>query len=125
MRKKFFVPLDIVIYSVIIFCAVLLFCGFYTKNQGAKVTIFHDGVQIFESSLDEEKKWQWKVGKDFVKIAIEKGMVRVIDSSCPDQTCVHTGKIEKKGQSIICLPNRILIQISGVVEKKGVDAVAG
>lgn len=39
--------------------------------------------------------------------------VRVIQSDCPTQDCVHTGQISKAGQSIVCLPAHIVITLIG------------
>ena len=39
--------------------------------------------------------------------------VRVEASDCPTQDCVHTGTITRPGQSIVCLPARIIIQLEG------------
>ncbi len=47
------------------------------------------------------------------KLVIENGAVRMLEASCPDQVCVHTGAISKPGQTIVCLPNRVVIEISG------------
>ena len=37
----------------------------------------------------------------------------VVESDCPTQDCVHTGEISRAGQSIVCLPARIIIQLVG------------
>lgn len=42
----------------------------------------------------------------------EKG-VQVAHADCPTQDCVHTGTIRRSGQSIVCLPARIIIQLEG------------
>ena len=42
---------------------------------------------------------------------VDKDSVRVIEASCPDKLDVKFGKIQKVGQSIICMPNRLVIQI--------------
>ena len=47
------------------------------------------------------------------KIEIQEGRVRMISSTCPHKTCVKTGWITHQGQLICCVPNRILIRISG------------
>ena len=57
-----------------------------------------------------------------VKVVVENGKVRVKESSCPDSVCVNTGEISKPGQAIVCLPNRVSIQIEGNAK---VDTVAG
>lgn len=52
--------------------------------------------------------------------------VCVVRSDCPTQDCVHTGIITRSGQSIVCLPARIIIRLEGgTAEDGGVDAVLG
>lgn len=53
--------------------------------------------------------------------------VRVTRSDCPTQDCVRTGLITRGGQSIVCLPARIIVQLTGGTPEDpgGVDAVLG
>lgn len=52
--------------------------------------------------------------------------VRVAWADCPTQDCVRTGLITRSGQSIVCLPGRIVIRLEGGgTEDVGVDAVVG
>ena len=46
-------------------------------------------------------------------VTAEGGGLRVADADCPTQDCVHTGTISRSGQSIVCLPARIVIQLTG------------
>lgn len=52
--------------------------------------------------------------------------VRVEAADCPTQDCVHTGIISRGGQSIVCLPARIIIRLEGGPPPETVvDAVTG
>ena len=51
-------------------------------------------------------------------IVIEDGTVRMESSSCKNQICVDHGRISLIGDSIVCLPNRVVVEIEG----KGGDA---
>lgn len=54
------------------------------------------------------------------------GGLRVESSDCPTQDCVHTGVISRSGQSIVCLPARVVIQLTGgAAEESAVDLVIG
>ena len=50
---------------------------------------------------------------------------QVTSSDCPTQDCVHTGAITRGGQSIVCLPGRIVIQLEGGAADGGPDLVIG
>ena len=55
-----------------------------------------------------------------------KSGLRVAASDCPTQDCVHTGIIARSGQSIVCLPARIILRLEGgTAAPDGVDAVLG
>ncbi len=47
------------------------------------------------------------------RIVIQGGKVHVSDATCPDKICIHQGTIEHTGESIVCLPNRMIAQIIG------------
>ena len=48
------------------------------------------------------------------------------EADCPTQDCVHTGTITRAGQSIVCLPARIIIRLEGgTVDKDAPDVVIG
>ena len=52
--------------------------------------------------------------------------IRVSRSDCPTQDCVRTGPVTRSGQSIVCLPARIVIRLEGgTVAPDAVDAVLG
>lgn len=56
-----------------------------------------------------------------VEVEISDGTVRVAESGCPDQICVHTGAVSHAGATIACVPNRVVIRIRGG-EVDGLDA---
>ena len=52
--------------------------------------------------------------------------IRVALSDCPTQDCVHTGIIDRSGQSIVCLPARVIIRLEGGQrDPDALDAVLG
>lgn len=53
-------------------------------------------------------------------IITEKVDIWVEESSCPNKICVKTGKISKPGQSIVCLPGKVVIYIEST-EKSQID----
>ncbi len=46
-------------------------------------------------------------------ILVEKGRIRVIEADCPDQVCVNQGWISDSSLPIVCLPNRLVVEIVG------------
>ena len=57
-------------------------------------------------------------------IQAEPGRIRIAESACPSQDCVHTGWISRAGQQIICLPDKLVISLSGSGSQE-FDAISG
>ena len=53
-----------------------------------------------------------KTGSGMV-VEIRGGRIRVAESDCPKGVCKHAGWIHTPGRSIICVPNRVLIELVG------------
>ena len=57
-------------------------------------------------------------------VVISGGTVSVTEASCKNQVCVKHGAITKSGESIVCLPNRLVVRIeNGSEEGGGYDSV--
>lgn len=56
-------------------------------------------------------------------IQVEHGRIRVREAGCPDQVCVNQGYISDGTVPIVCLPNRLVIEIVGGGDS--LDAAAG
>ncbi|HZL82721.1 MAG TPA: NusG domain II-containing protein [Candidatus Deferrimicrobium sp.] len=57
-----------------------------------------------------------------VIVADGKGSIRVTESTCPDQICVHTIPARSPGDQVICVPNHMVITVEG--KGTGIDALA-
>ena len=54
-------------------------------------------------------------------IEVGDNEIRVIEASCPDQIDVKQGYISRIGETIVCLPNKMVIEIKGVDSVDGID----
>ena len=55
-------------------------------------------------------------------VEVEPGRIRVSAADCPDQVCVRQGWVSDSASPIVCLPHRLVIQLTG--GESGVDAVS-
>jgi len=53
-------------------------------------------------------------------IEVKDGKVRMLDSPCPLKICVKTGYIDGPNDMIVCLPNRIIVNITGEEKLDGI-----
>ena len=54
-------------------------------------------------------------------LKIENHKIRMISATCPDHLCIKQGTINKKGQSIICLPHKLIVEVVSGGENKQDD----
>lgn len=59
-----------------------------------------------------------------VAVEINGARARIADSPCRDRICVNAGWLEKPGDTAICLPQRVVVEIAGG-KKAAFDGVAG
>ena len=77
--------------------------------------ITQDGTLLYEINLDTvETPYFLQITDEagaYNQIEVSHGQIRMSQASCPDQICIHTGWIETDALPIVCLPNRIVIEI--------------
>ncbi len=106
-QSKPFTVFDAVIVAVLV-AAIGISIWLIFRTPAATVTITAPDFS-HEYSLDGDAT----VALDCLTVHISGGEVWVTDSQCRDGTCEHTGKISRAGQSIVCLPNGVVITVNG------------
>lgn len=124
MFKDFFKKSDIVLMVMIVIIGSL--SGIYLslgKTAGDEVEIKIDNrvYGTYRLDLDRTIVVKGSNGKNIV--TIKNGSVKMSSASCKNQVCVHHSPISKVGESIICLPNKVIVKIKGS-SKGGIDAVS-
>ena len=119
-------PADIAVIVIIL----LLSCGLFTvygrqfSGNARRVDITVDGKLYATYPFSERisaKAVEIQTDFGYNKVEIAKTGVRVVDADCPDKLDVRAAAITRPGQSIICLPNRLVITLAG---ETAVDGVA-
>lgn len=44
-------------------------------------------------------------------LIIKDGGVSITEASCPDKVCVRQGTVKESGQTLVCLPNKVIVTI--------------
>ena len=80
-----------------------------TAAGPAVATIYHANVLVEEVALEVDRDIELAdVG---MRLEVREGRIRVVESDCPQQVCVHAGWIRRGRQVIACVPNKVLITI--------------
>lgn len=102
-KRDIIILLAVVSVSVIGITALSLF-----GKTGTAVVITQNGTVTHRLSL--YKNQTVELGSNTV--VIKDATVYVEKADCENQICVNTGKISEAGQQIICLPNKVLIEVT-------------
>jgi hypothetical protein len=102
---------------IFIFVVVILLCGGFflftilSGNYGRTVVIEEGNEVVGSFPLSEDRVVKVEGPLGVSTVVIEKGEVYMADSPCHNKVCIDMGHISKKGDTIVCLPNRIYITI--------------
>lgn len=96
----------IVLVAIMIIASVCLV--FALSGQGNTVTVKQNNKIVYSEKLSKD----FTVTLDTNTVIIKDGTVYVSHATCKNQICVNSGKISKKGESIVCLPNKVIVEIN-------------
>lgn len=101
----------VIILAVIVIISFVSIICFNTKD-GGYAFIYQDGNLLEVIELENDTTYQVLNNNEITNIiAIENGYAYMKEANCKDHTCIHMGKIKHNNQSIVCLPNKVIITI--------------
>ena len=117
------------IVALVVFAAaasLVMVSGAHAGNRGSLAVVEVNGREVLSITLGrgqprrsfEIDGWQ---GPSVIEV--EDGRVRMVSSHCRDKLCVGMGWMDSGGRSIVCLPNRVVIRITGKPAGGDVDTV--
>lgn len=106
--------------GVCIILAAILCLGIYrmTCRTGAEAVVYINGERTAAYPLREDAQALLN-GTNL--LVIRGGMADITEADCQDKLCVRQAAISRTGESLVCLPNRIVVVIEGDTQD-GVDA---
>jgi len=113
---------DWILAGFILAAALAVFLLYFAGSEGdvRSLTIRIDDQVYGNYDLNED---QIIVINDTNTLEIKEGKAVMIHADCPDQLCVHQKAISKNRESIICLPNKVVVLVESS-EDSELDAVS-
>ena len=103
---------DVILSVVCIILAVAVFvCFTLLKSDGDRVVVSVDGKTFGEYSLSETCEITVKSERGENTVVIKNNKVTVTAADCPDKYCVSHVGIDETGETIVCLPHRLTVEI--------------
>lgn len=110
-KKRIIKKGDVVILLLTVLLAGAAFLFSICQVEGDYVHVTVNG-NVTTYVLAENRRLVLKHdGTAYNTVVIQHGEVFMEEASCPDQICVHHKAISKNGESIICLPNEVYVEV--------------
>lgn len=95
----------------------------YTQGGVDIVVVQVDGEEVIKASLSGDQYFSVDGELGQTQIEIKNERVRITDSPCKRKTCVHTGWIHRGYQTIVCMPNHVMIRLTGSRDDEEIDGI--
>ena len=117
--SRYFGKNDYILLSAITLFFIIFFgiSALLLMKQGSTIIITVDGEVYGEYELGRDQIIPIIIEgeeKNVLRISGQKVFMEKAD--CPDRLCVRQGAVSKNGQSIVCLPHRVVVKVSGGTE---------
>ena len=122
MKKKDLILICSVLVLAAAFWLIPRAVGIFGTSKAQKLRITVSGKEYGVYSLDEDQVI--KIGDTNV-CEIKDKKVTMISAECPDQLCIHQGPICLQGETIVCLPNKVVLEVTGMkqTDKEALDEI--
>ena len=115
---------DIILIAVLLVVAGAAFGLIQlNKKSGGYAVVVQDGKETAVYSLNEDASVTITSPTGFNTLVIKDGKADVTDADCPDRICVNQHSISYDGETIVCLPNKLVVKIVSDAESD-VDIIA-
>ncbi len=117
-----------VIFIVVLLLVVttLGLCFYLFRGEGDMVVVTVDGKEFGRYSLAEDVTVEIRTGaqgEELNLLVIKGGQAYVETATCPDGICAGHKPIKRDGESIVCLPHKVVITVYTSEEKDAPDIV--
>lgn len=107
---------DIVLISVLLITGLVLFvaANVFGGSPGKQVKISVDGKEYGIYNLQSATEQVISIkqdGKVTNILRIHHGQADMIEADCPDGLCVKQKNIANQGATIVCLPNKVVVEV--------------
>lgn len=118
-RGDLFIAIGMVVIALIVLAVPYL----APKDRAAMVVVTANSIEVKRLPLATANETFSVDGYDGkTEVSIAGGKARILTSDCPDQR-YHNFPIDRPGQSLICLPNRVVVRVEGSTANQDFDLI--
>lgn len=103
-------------------CTGIYFFTYQQTGSFVQITVDNNNTKTFALNKDTVYTIHTENGEKNV-LEIKNGSAQIISADCPDKLCVHQKKISKQGETLVCLPHKVVVSVISK-EKSKFDGIA-
>ena len=104
----------------IVLAAVLLVLGIaggfilkYGLHKGSYAEVYIDDKPVRTISMDVDDEYVFHTEQGENVVAVKDGKIEMKSADCPDKVCVRMGAKNRAGETITCLPHKLVVEVHG------------
>jgi hypothetical protein len=109
MKKKEFLVVLILLAICIGGIALFYFINATDQSLSVRITRQGDVITILPLSQDHTETFTDASGSN--TLVISNGTAKITEADCPDHICVKTYPISSPGETIVCLPHKLVVEV--------------
>ena len=111
---------DSILILVLLAAAAVFFLGFRIWNRKPPEEVVENvgDLEYARFSAGEDKELVIEGENGTNRLIVKDGKADVTEASCPDKICVRQNPISRTGETIVCMPNRVIVTIEQASQKK-------
>lgn len=113
---------DIILIVALLVLCLGLFVTSFGKSENLRAEIYVGGEKTHSIALSEVDE-SYTLNENYCQLLIEKDGVSFVYSDCGDKLCIKKGKLKNQGDTMACVPQRVVVIIKSDTGKL-IDGVA-
>ena len=107
---------DVILIEGLLLAALAAFGGISwylaADTQKAEAVVEVDGQEKGRYPLDQDTSVEIQLEDgSYNLLEIKDGRADITEASCPDKICVDHRPVSRRGESLVCLPNKVVVEI--------------
>ena len=113
---------DIILIVSLIVISLAMFISSFSQSESLIAEIYVDGEKAHSIALEEVTE-SYTINENYCQLLIEKDGVSFAFSNCGDQLCVKKGKLKRQGDTMACVPEKVVVVLK-IDKQNKIDGVA-
>ena len=126
MKKRLSIKNDLLLLILLLVIGLLIPPGYqlFHRTAGNTVTITIDGERWRTLPLSTDTTIDIPGRGGTNTLCIKNGQASITEADCPDKLCVHQVSIPPNGESLVCLPHKVIVKVTANASDRDLDGIA-